>query len=323
MEQNNSIIQAAQAVIANEANAISQLSTTLNESFAQLINHLSTSKGRIVLTGVGKSAIIAQKIAATLNSTGSPALFMHAADAIHGDLGMVQQYDDIIIISKSGESEEIRVLTQLIKEFGNTIIALSGNAQSYLVANSHYFINCTIAQEACPNNLAPTTSTTAQLVMGDALAVCLLKQKGFTAADFARFHPGGALGKQLILKVSDVCQHNTKPIVSSTDAVQQVIITISSHRLGATAVVDAQGKLVGIITDGDLRRMMQQYENYLHLQAANIMSTTPKVISYDAMAIEALHMMQQHNISQLVVMQQQAFAGFVHIHDLLKQGLVA
>jgi arabinose-5-phosphate isomerase len=315
-----SILQIAHDSIALQAQQVSQLSALLNPDFEQAVQAIHQSKGRLVISGIGKSAIVAQKIVATCNSTGTPSLFMHAADAIHGDLGMLLPNDVIIIISKSGTSQEIVYLTSLVKKFGNTLIALCGNVNSILAQEANFVINSSVEQEACPNNLAPTTSTTAQMVMGDALAICLLHLKGFTEANFAKFHPGGALGKQLYLKVADVSNNNAKPSISANANIDEVILSISSNRLGATAVL-AGSQIVGIITDGDLRRMMQTHKSYNQLQAKDIMSKNPKTISNEAMAIDALALMQQNNISQLICMNNKEFCGFVHIHDLLKEGL--
>jgi arabinose-5-phosphate isomerase len=293
----------------------------IDDKFVLTAEHLHASAGRLVISGIGKSGIIAQKIVATLNSTGTPSLYMHAADAIHGDLGMLQSNDTMMIISKSGESEEIKVLTTLVKKFGNPLIALCGNASSFLATESNFLLNTTISKEACPNNLAPTTSTTAQLVMGDALAICLLEMKGFTAQDFAKFHPGGALGKQLYLQVGDISKKNARPFVSSTASIADVIVSISTNRLGATAVVD-QHQVLGIITDGDIRRMLESGQNWQQLSAQHIMNSTPKTIAESSLAIDALSKMRINNISQIVVLRNQEFAGFVHLHDLLREGLV-
>jgi arabinose-5-phosphate isomerase len=315
------ILQLACSTITLQAQSVQQLSSTITNSFADVVHAIHNCKGRLIIAGIGKSAIVAQKIVATCNSTGTPSLYMHAADAIHGDLGMVQPNDCIIIISKSGESAEIKLLVQLVKEFGNTTIALCGNAQSYLVQQCNYFIDATVAQEACPNNLAPTTSTTAQMVMGDALAICLLQMKNFKATDFARVHPGGALGKQLYTRVKDISTHNAKPIVQATDDIKKVIVTISTHRLGATAVL-LNENLVGIVTDGDLRRMMETNDNFVALHAKDIMTLNPKTIDENEMAVSALAIMKAHNIFQLVVTNNNNFAGFIHLHDLIKEGLV-
>ncbi len=279
-------------------------------------------KGRVVITGIGKSAIIANKIVATMNSTGTPALFMHAADAIHGDLGMIQPEDVVICLSKSGNTPEIKVLVPLLKRRGSKLVALVSNTKSYLAEQADFVLNATIGEEACPNNLAPTTSTTAHLALGDALAVCLLELKNFTSEDFARYHPGGALGKQLYLKVGDILGKNELPVVAAEAPLRDVIIEISSKRLGATAVTTPDKKLAGIITDGDLRRMLQTQNDISQIKAADIMTRTPKSIAREAFAVEALQLMQANNISQLVVKDGDEVAGFIHLHDLLKEGIV-
>jgi arabinose-5-phosphate isomerase len=304
-----------------QGNAILNLNNFIDQKFEEIINVLHNCTGRIVVTGIGKSAIVAQKIVATCNSTGTPALYMHAADAIHGDLGMVQKNDIIIIISKSGTSSEIQLLTQLVKDFGNIIVALCGNKNSFLAQQANYIIDSTIEKEACPNNLAPTTSTTAQMVMGDAMAICLLKLKGFNAQDFARVHPGGALGKQLYTRVKDISSKNAKPFVQENDTIKNVIINISTNRLGATVVLN-NNKIVGIITDGDLRRMMEKNENFASLTAADIMSKNPKTIDENELAVMALTEMKSKNIFQLIVTNKNEFSGFIHLHDLIKEGLV-
>ncbi len=279
-------------------------------------------KGRVVITGIGKSAIIANKIVATMNSTGTPALFMHAADAIHGDLGMIQPEDVVICLSKSGNTPEIKVLVPLLKRRGSKLVALVSNTKSYLAEQADFVLNATISEEACPNNLAPTTSTTAHLALGDALAVCLLELKNFTPEDFARYHPGGALGKQLYLKVGDILGKNELPVVAPEAPLRDVIIEISSKRLGATAVATPDRKLLGIITDGDLRRMLQSQNDISQIKAADIMTRTPKAIAREAFAVAALQLMQANNISQLVVKDGDEVAGFIHLHDLLKEGIV-
>lgn len=297
------------------------MGSLLNESFAEAVNSVHESKGRLVVSGIGKSANIAQKLVATFNSTGTPAIFMHAADAIHGDLGMMQTDDVSILISKSGESEEVKVLIPLIKNFGNKIIALCGNETSFLAKQSDFFINCTVSEEACPNNLAPTSSTTAQLVMGDALAVALLELKGFGPEDFARFHPGGALGKQLYLLVDDLCQEHEKPQVRFDANIKEVILEITSKRLGATAVIE-KNKLVGMITDGDIRRMIEKNIDFNSLIAKDIMNPAPKIISAGSKAVKGLSIMRSNNISQLIVTNKDAYYGMFHIHDLVREGIV-
>jgi arabinose-5-phosphate isomerase len=309
-------------VLQTEAAAINNLCNFIDGDFEACVKALLTSKGRVVITGIGKSAIIANKIVATMNSTGTPALFMHAADAIHGDLGMIQQEDFVICISKSGNTPEIKVLVPLLKRLGSKLIALVGNLDSYLAQQADFVLNATIEEEACPNNLAPTTSTTAQMALGDALAVCLLEARGFSSEDFAKYHPGGILGKQLYLTVEDVIPKNMVPKVQEDAGLPEVIMEITSKRLGATAVVDSQNKLVGIITDGDLRRMLQHRTDLSSVKASEIMTINPKIISKDEFAIRALNRMKDFNITQLVAMDGENIAGFIHIHDLMKEGIV-
>jgi arabinose-5-phosphate isomerase len=312
----------AQEVLLNESRAIANLTNFIDNGFEECVNEIYSSKGRVVITGIGKSAIIANKIVATLNSTGTPAVFMHAADAIHGDLGMIQREDIVICISKSGNTPEIKVLVPLLKRRGSRLVALVSNIDSYLAMQADYVLNATIEQEACPNNLAPTTSTTAHMALGDALAVSLLQLRDFKSSDFAQFHPGGALGKQLYLRVSDIITGNPVPLVSSDSPLRDVIIEISSKRLGCTAVVDGEQKLLGIITDGDLRRMLEKGIDLDRVTASDIMSANPKTIATDSLAVEALHIMQENNITQLVAVEAGRVAGFVHLHDLLKEGIV-
>jgi arabinose-5-phosphate isomerase len=309
-------------VILNESDAIKNLIHHINDDFQSIIEAILICKGRVVITGIGKSAIIGNKIVATLNSTGTPALFMHAADAIHGDLGMIQAEDIVICISKSGNTPEIKVLVPLIRSRGTLLIGMAGNMDSYLAKQSDYVINISVEREACPNNLAPTTSTTATLVMGDALAVALLECRNFSSEDFAKLHPGGALGKQLYLRVNDVYGNNANPHVLPSASIKEVILEISSKRLGAAAVLDDQGVLKGIITDGDLRRMLNAYDSFSNLTAADIMSANPKTIDTDEYAASAMTLMQSKNITQLIVTKNNNFAGFIHIHDLLKEGIV-
>lgn len=316
------IIQTALDTIHIEKNAIDYLSAYIDDHFAEAITYMHQSKGRIIVSGIGKSAIIAQKIVATLNSTGTPSVFMHAADAIHGDLGMMQPDDTAIVISKSGESAEIKVLVPLIKNFGNKLVAICGNEKSFLATNADFLLNTTVHAEACPNNLAPTTSTTAQLVMGDAIAVCLLKLKGFTASDFARFHPGGALGKQLYLKVESLSNANEKPQVYINDSIRKVIVEMTEKRLGATIVLDENEKIRGIITDGDIRRMLEKHTDLSAIQASDIMNTAPKTIEAQSLAVNALQLMRTHNISQLAVISEGTYKGIIHIHDLIKEGII-
>jgi arabinose-5-phosphate isomerase len=312
----------ARDVLINEARAIENLTHFIDENFEACVNEIYSAKGRVVITGIGKSAIIANKIVATLNSTGTPSLFMHAADAIHGDLGMIQRDDIVICISKSGNTPEIKVLVPLLKRRGSKLVALISNTNSYLAKQADFVLNATIAEEACPHNLAPTTSTTAHLALGDALAVCLLEMRNFSSRDFAEYHPGGALGKQLYLKVSDIYTNNQLPVVGPDTSVNDAILEISSKRLGCTAVVDNENKLLGIITDGDLRRMLQKSTNIGGLKASDIMTTSPKVIQQDEYAVKALHIMQERSITQLAVVDNEKLVGFVHLHDLLKEGIV-
>jgi arabinose-5-phosphate isomerase len=305
-----------------EVRSIAGLAASVNEDFEKAVQVIAACPGRVVVSGIGKSAVIAQKIVATFNSTGTPSLFMHAADAIHGDLGMVQQDDVVMVISKSGESPEIKVLVPLIKNFGNTLISIAGNKNSYLAKNANINLDTTVDQEACPNNLAPTTSTTAQLVMGDALAVCLMEMRGFQADDFAKFHPGGMLGKKLYLRVSDLAEGNEKPRVLSTQSLKEVIVEMTAKRLGITAVVDEENNLLGIITDGDLRRMLENNVSIDAVKAGDIMTKNPKAIGPDELAIDALDMLRKNEISQLAVVQDKKYAGIIHLHDLIREGLI-
>jgi len=321
LNQKESILNTAKKTIALESQAIAQLSEFLDNDFANAVQLIYNSKGRVIITGIGKSAIIANKIVATLNSTGTPSVFMHAADAIHGDLGLILEDDVVICISKSGNTPEIKVLVPLIKNAKNKMIAITGNPKSFLGQQSDYVLNAFVAQEACPNNLAPTTSTTAQLVMGDALAICLLELRGFSSKDFAKYHPGGSLGKRLYLRVNDLSSQNEKPQVSPDTNVRQVIVEISEKMLGVTAVVD-EGKIVGIITDGDLRRMLSKNESIMGLIARDIMSSNPKRIDGNAMAIDAMELMETNGISQLLVEDKGKYAGVVHVHDLIREGIL-
>lgn len=321
MKTSDALKKVAIRTIEDEAAAIKNLSKSVNSDFISCVEHIIASKGRVVVTGIGKSAIIGQKIVASLNSTGTPSIFMHAADAIHGDLGIIQKDDIIICLSKSGETAEIKILVPLLKQLGSLLIALVGNTSSYLALQSDYVIDTTVEKEACPNNLAPTSSTTAQLVMGDALAVCLLEARGFTAGDFAKFHPGGALGKKLYLKVSDLYTHNQKPAVRASDDLRKVILEISSKRLGATAVLEDR-KLVGIITDGDLRRMLGKDLDLRNLYAKDVMSPGPKTINPSTLVIDALALMRKNNITQLLVVEKSNYKGVIHLHDILKEGII-
>ncbi len=321
MNTKKNIIDIAKQTISIESKAIANLINFLDKNFENAVNFILNSKGRVIVTGIGKSANIASKIVATLNSTGTPSIFMHAADAIHGDLGIIQKDDVVICISKSGNTPEIKVLIPLIKNSNNKIIAITGNIDSFLAQQADFVLNTTVEQEACPNNLAPTTSTTAQLVMGDALAICLLKMKDFTSKDFAKYHPGGTLGKRLYLRVSDLVQNNAIPKVTEDETISNVIIEISEKRLGVTAVVD-NNILIGIITDGDIRRMLKDNLNISELTAKDIMSKNPKTIYNNAMAIEALDIMENNNIAQLLVTENGSYKGVVHLHDLLKEGII-
>ncbi len=311
----------AQNVLKNESEALLKLVDYIDDSFVKAVDLIYHAKGRVVITGVGKSAIIAQKIVATMNSTGTPSIYMHAADAIHGDLGNIQRDDVVICISKSGNTPEVKVLLPLIKNFGNAIIAITGNLASALAESADVVLNSTIDEEACPNNLAPTTSTTAQLAIGDALAVCLLDMKSFTSNDFAKYHPGGALGKKLYLRVGEVADQNEKPSVSPSDTLSSVIVEISSKRLGATAVVE-NNQLKGVITDGDLRRMLSANHSLDATKAQDIMSKEPKSIDYDSLAVEALKVMKNNHISQLIVVKEGQYAGLIHLHDLIREGII-
>jgi arabinose-5-phosphate isomerase len=316
------IIPVALRTLQLQAASINDLQAFIDADFVKAVEQIAYCKGRLVVSGIGKSAIIAQKIVATLNSTGTAAMFMHAADAIHGDLGMIREDDIVMLISKSGDSPEIKVLVPLLRNFGNTLIGMAGNIKSYLATNCDILLNTTVLQEACPNNLAPTTSTTAQLVMGDALAVCLMEMKGFNSDDFAKFHPGGTLGKKLYLRVSDLILQNPKPSVQPTTPVKQVIMEITRNRLGAAAVLDEAGKITGIVTDGDLRRMLERSESMDVLTAKDIMSSAPKSITSDALAVEALELMRSKNISQLLVTDHEQYAGIIHLHDLIREGII-
>lgn len=308
-------------VIDNEANSILGLKSLLTDDFEKVVELIYNSKGNVIVSGIGKSANIAQKIVATLNSTGTTAVFMHAADAIHGDLGIIRDDDVVIIVSKSGETPEIKVLIPLIKIRKNKLVAIVGNRASYLASQSDFVLDTTVPREACPNNLAPTSSTTAQLVMGDAMAVALLKMRGFTAEDFAKFHPGGALGKRLYLTVGDVCIKNGVPQVKPDDIMTQAIIEISQKMLGAAAVID-NGKLVGIVTDGDLRRMLMKHPNIETVRVNEIMTKNPTTIEKSAHVADALNIMQSKEISVLPVMENDKYVGMIHIHDIIKEGII-
>ncbi|KAA3649985.1 MAG: KpsF/GutQ family sugar-phosphate isomerase [Bacteroidetes bacterium] len=321
MKDTNEIKIIARKTLEIERDSIHQLINSIDDDFAESVLAIYNSKGRVVVSGIGKSAIIAQKIVATFNSTGTPALFLHAADAIHGDLGMVQQDDVVILISKSGDTPEVKVLVPLLKNMGNKLIALTGNFDSYLGEYADLRISCAVDKEACPNNLAPTNSTTAQMVMGDALAVCLIECRDFGSADFAKYHPGGALGKKLYLRISDIYPNNERPSVNTFSSLKEVIVEISSKRMGVTAV-EENGELVGIITDGDLRRMLSKDLDFNTVNAKDIMTTSPRVIGPEVMAVEAVKLMRSNNISQLIVAENKKYLGIVHFHDLLKEGLI-
>lgn len=308
--------------IRTEVSAISRLTQFIDTDFEKTVNEIFNGKGRVIVTGIGKSAIIANKIVATFNSTGTPSVFLHAADAIHGDLGIIQPDDIIICLSKSGNTPEIKVLVPLIRNLGNKLVAIVSNTDSYLAQKADYVLRATVNREACPNNLAPTSSTTAQLVMGDAIAVCLLKLRGFTPEDFARFHPGGSLGKKLYMRVADIFSSASAPTVFITDSIPEVIVEISSKRLGATAVLDTDGTLTGIITDGDLRRMLQKNSKIENLKAGDIMSANPKTVEDDELAINAFNLMEQNKITQLLVVRNGKYRGVIHIHDILREGIV-
>lgn len=322
MKLAKNIKKIAQDVLLNEARAIENLIGYIDDNFEACVQEIYSAKGRLVITGIGKSAIVANKIVATLNSTGTPSLFMHAADAIHGDLGMIQKEDVVMCISKSGNTPEIKVLVPLLKRRGAKLVALVSNTNSYLAQQADFVLNATIAEEACPLNLAPTTSTTVHMAVGDALAVCLLELRNFSVRDFAEYHPGGSLGKQLYLKVSDIYLQHKLPAVSADTPLKDVIIEISGKRLGCTSVLDGNNNLLGIITDGDLRRMLQKDTRLDNIKARDIMTPSPKTIEKDAFAVQALHVMQLANITQLVVMDGAKVAGFIHLHDLLKEGIV-
>jgi len=319
--QKNTILASAQKTILSESKSIAKLVSLLDDNFVNTIEIILNSTGRLVVTGIGKSAIIAQKIVATLNSTGTPSLFLHASEAIHGDLGMVQPEDTIICISKSGNSPEIKVLVPLLKRFGNKLIAITGNTTSFLGKEADYVLNTYVESEACPINLAPTNSTTAQLVMGDAIAVCLMEMKNFTTEDFAKYHPGGALGKKLLLRVKDMLDTTHKPLVTPDSSIKKVIVEISEKRLGVTAVVENE-KVIGIITDGDIRRMLNKTENISGLTAKDIMTVNPKTIKSTELVSEALNILEDFSITQLVVVDESKYKGVIHLHDILKEGVV-
>jgi len=321
LSNGKAILDIAKKTIETEATAIRNLSSLLDETFAEAVEFILHSEGRVIVSGIGKSAIIASKIVATLNSTGTPAIFMHAADAIHGDMGIIQKNDTVILISKSGSTPEIKMLAPLIKQGGNKLIGMTGNPDSFLGKQADYILNTYVEKEACPNNLAPTTSTTAQLVLGDALAICLVQLRGFTSKDFAKYHPGGTLGKKLYLRVADIALGNLKPQVDADADVRQVIIEISEKMLGATAVME-NNRIKGIVTDGDIRRMLNKYDNISGLKARDIMTSNPKTIGMEVLAVKALKEMQEKGISQLLAVDGEAYVGVVHLHNLVNEGIL-
>lgn len=317
----DNILLTARETMISESKSISDLAELIDDNFVKTVELILNSKGKTIVTGIGKSAIIAQKIVATLNSTGTPAQFLHASEAIHGDLGMIQQDDIVICISKSGNSPEIKVLAPIVKNFGNILIGMTGNLDSFLAKQSDFVLNTYVERESCPNNTAPTNSTTAQLVMGDALAVCLMTERNFTSTDFAKYHPGGALGKKLLFRVKDMLDTGNRPQVSPDTTIKDVIVEISQKRLGVTAVVE-NNKLIGIITDGDIRRMLEKHDNFIGISAKDIMTKNPKTVEPDAMVVDALNVMENFSITQLVVTQNQEYKGIIHLHDILKEGIV-
>ncbi len=317
---NEKIRNSALLAIENELVSIRMIKNSVNDDFVEIVKTIFNSEGRVIFTGIGKSAIIANKIVATLNSTGTPSIFMHAADAIHGDIGIIQKEDIVIAISKSGDTPEIKVLVPLIKARGNMLVAMVGNIESYLAKSSDFILDTTVEREACPNNLAPTSSTTAQLVLGDALAISLLELRDFTAADFAKMHPGGALGKRMFVRVGDISIKNEVPKVEINETVTKVIIEISSKRLGATAVLD-EGKIQGIITDGDIRRMLEKSPDFNNLKAIDILSGNPRTIGKDELVVNALSTMRENNITQLLVVDNNVYVGVIHLHDILNEGI--
>ena len=321
MISKENILASAKKTMLSESQSIAKLVDYLNDDFVKAVEIIYQSKGRLVVTGIGKSAIIAQKMVATYNSTGTPSMFLHAAEAIHGDLGMVQPNDVVICISKSGNSPEIKALVPILKRFGNTLISITGNMTSFLAKESNCVLNTTIEIESCPINLAPTNSTTAQLVMGDAIGVCLMEMRDFKSEDFAKYHPGGALGKKLLLRVSDMLDMSHKPMVAPDSSIKNVIFEISEKRLGVTAVVENE-KVIGIITDGDIRRMLNNNDTFSHLTAKDIMTINPKTIQYSAMVVDAFNILEDFAITQLVVENEGKYAGILHLHDILKEGIV-
>lgn len=321
MATHENILLTARTTILSESKSISDLAELIDDNFTKSVELILNSKGKTIVTGIGKSAIIAQKIVATLNSTGTPSQFLHASEAIHGDLGMIQHDDIVICISKSGNSPEIKVLSPIVKNFGNVLIGMTGNLDSFLAKQSDFILNTYVERESCPNNVAPTNSTTAQLVMGDALAVCLMKERNFTSNDFAKYHPGGALGKKLLFRVKDMFDTENRPQVSPDTTIKDVIVEISQKRLGVTAVIE-NNNLIGIITDGDIRRMLGEHDNISGITAKDIMTKNPKTVEIEDMVVEALNIMENFSITQLVVTQNQEYKGIIHLHDILKEGIV-
>lgn len=317
----DAIISSGKSVISAEYEALKTLSEALDASFANAVNTIVNGKGRVIVTGIGKSALVAQKIVATFNSTGTPAIYMHAADAIHGDLGMIQPDDVVFAISKSGETAELKAMTPYLRHFGNTLISTTCNEKSELALHSDIHIYIPVSQEAEPNNLAPTNSTTAQMALGDALAITMLQIRGFSPEDFARYHPGGSLGKKMYLKAKDLAAKNERPVVHLNETLRSIIMEISRNRLGMTAVVDESGKVCGIITDGDIRRLFESSEDLSKLTAGEIMTESPRTISSDSLAVEVLEVMQKHAINQIIVLQDETYSGVIHIQDLLREGI--
>lgn len=318
----DTLLSLARAAILNESAALAAMAQRLDENFERAVREIRSAGGRLVVSGIGKSALVGRKIVATLNSTGTPALFMHAADAIHGDLGMIQPGDQVLLISKSGESPEIKTLVPLIKKYGFRLIGMTGQLNSFLAKESDWVLDTTIEKEACPHNLAPTTSTTAQMVMGDVLAICLMELSGFTGNDFARYHPGGNLGKRMLLLAGDIATTHSRPRVLPGASLREVIVEITEKRLGVTAVVEEGDRVVGIITDGDLRRMLEKQNDISRVRAEDIMTKNPKTIGPEALAAEALELMQVHDISQLIVAGEGKYAGIIHLHDLVREGII-
>lgn len=321
MESKKSIIDSATSTLKLESEAILGLIDYIDDDFVETVTTILNSQGRVVVTGIGKSAIIAQKIVATFNSTGTPAVFMHAADAVHGDLGMIQKDDVVLCLSKSGNTPEIKLLAPLLKLSGNKLVGMLGNIKSDLAQQADLILNTTVEKEACPHNLAPTTSTTAQLAMGDALAICLLQARNFQSTDFAKYHPGGSLGKRLYLKAGDIAAKNEKPSISPNAPVKDIIIQISKNRLGAVVVTEGD-EILGVITDGDIRRMLEKHTNLENIKANDLMNTNPKKIDGEELALLALEIIKKNNITQILVTKEGRYFGLVHLHDLLQEGIV-